>query len=420
MKLRCTTKQCVRPKHQSNLPTQITTTKFVQSTLALCKHPNKLDDHCIILFTAQNKKGTKYKLKHNVQQIFTKFIHEGKATIQFREPFIDLFISCDVTPLRGFLHLLKRVLCGEITDKELSLSSLAVSDTNLTKVCKKMVIQKRSEYPTKGFPRTLEHLVVNDISSNSVGCGVLKLLKLRVLDLSKNCIAEIPREIKQLSCLVELYLANNLLGNNKSARQWDWIGGNLSKTLNLLNLKGNGLNCVPKQIAHLKNLITLNLDDNDFSLFPSSLCHLNKLENLTMSNNNIEMLPFHIKRLNLNTLDISGNNFPSEPMKNCHLTPKVWPIKSLKDISAISVLSARLDYSEETLPIDLCRFLCNVKFCYCSRPIFDVYKEYILPEASKSLARNVVHSNDMVLLEVYFCSLKCNNLFRKKRAGVQR
>lgn len=418
MKLRCTSRICVRPTLQSNIPTHSSAPKFVQSTLALCKHPSKPDDTCLILFTTQNKKGTKYKLKDNVQQILTKFIHEGKATIQFRSPAVDLFVVSEVTPLRAFLHLMKRVLCGQVSEKELSLSSLSVSD--LPKVCKKMIIQKRAEYPSKGFPRTLEHLVINDIGSYSVGCGILKLMKLRVLDLSRNFIVQIPREVNELNCLVELHLAENSLGGKKCAKQWDWIGGKLVNTLNLLNLKGNSLKFIPKQISRLKNLISLNLDNNDIYVFPSALCRLKSLENLTMSNNNLQMLPFEIKRLKLKSLDISNNNFPAEPMKNCHLIPKVWPIKSLKDISAISVLSSQVNFSEETLPIDLCRFLCDVNYCYCSQPIFNVYKQFIRADDSKSLAMNVSHSNYMVLLEIYFCSLKCYILFQKKRLGLQR
>ena len=38
-------------------------------------------------------KGDKYKIKNNIKKCMTKFIHEGKLTIELVEPKINLMIS---------------------------------------------------------------------------------------------------------------------------------------------------------------------------------------------------------------------------------------------------------------------------------------------------------------------------------------
>lgn len=87
--------------------------RHVKSTLALCKHPKNENEFSLILFTTQNKNGTKYKLTNNVKTILTKFINDGKATIQLKEPPVDFYVQADQIQLKGFLMLMKRALEGK-------------------------------------------------------------------------------------------------------------------------------------------------------------------------------------------------------------------------------------------------------------------------------------------------------------------
>lgn len=214
--------------------------KYIKSTLALCKHP-KSAEYYIIHFSAQNKNGTKYDVKGNISKVLTRFISDGKATIQFSTPPHDLYIQADCIQLKGFLYLLKRVLENKLSEKELICSSMSVSPTPVKNVAPtKLLIKKRSDYPKKGFPRTLEILYINDVCRCSLDLGILQLTKLRLLDLSQNVIEFLPSELNNLPNLSELNMSWNKLGRG-SSKQWSWLGGNLSRTLRLLNLSNNDL-----------------------------------------------------------------------------------------------------------------------------------------------------------------------------------
>lgn len=207
--------------------------KSVKSTLALCKHP-KTSTYYILLFTAQMKTGTKYDIKDNIIQTFTRCLSEGKATIQFKLPPHDLMIQAEVPSLKGFMHLFKRILTNNISDKELTCSTTSVTPYNQKTLPTKMSIRKRSDYPAKGFPRMLESLHINDIQRCGLDRGILNLPRLKVLDLSYNCIEFLPSELNRMPCLVELNMEHNMLGKSKP-NQWNWIGGMLAKSLKVTN-----------------------------------------------------------------------------------------------------------------------------------------------------------------------------------------
>lgn len=123
MKIPCSV--CVVNRALPTLPPHLRK-KALKSTLALCKHP-KNDEYCLILFSGQNKNGTKYPINGNVEKVLTKFVNEGKCTIQLKKPEHDICIQADSIQLKGFLHLFRRVLNGNVSSKEITLSSLSVT-----------------------------------------------------------------------------------------------------------------------------------------------------------------------------------------------------------------------------------------------------------------------------------------------------
>lgn len=138
--------------------------RTVKSTLAIGYHPpNKENSELfLILFTAQNKSGQRYKIHENVQKVFTRFISEGKATISFKVPDHDLQIKCDPVQLKFFLNILKKGIDGNFNpgDKN-GLPVLAAQPlSQKSRPVAKLVIKSRSDYPLKGFPRTLTTLFV--------------------------------------------------------------------------------------------------------------------------------------------------------------------------------------------------------------------------------------------------------------------
>ncbi|KAI4467928.1 gtp-binding protein hflx [Holotrichia oblita] len=352
--------------------------KHSKSTLALCKHPKK-DTYCVILFSNNSKNGNKYEVKGNISNILTKFLSEGKATIQFKQPPHDFYIQAEVIPLRCFLQTLKGVLLGTTSEKDLMCSSLAITPVSLKNIPpKKLVIKKRSDYPSKGFPRTLEILHINGIDRCSIDIGILKLVKLRILDLSSNCIESLPIEFCNLPSLSELNLSHNMFGKC-SPKQWTWINGMVARNLKQLNLCHNNLIFLPDSIIKLNNLITLNLDHNQLTLLPSGIGNLSNLKTFTVSCNSLEYLPGSVKKLKLQNVDLSHNNF-NLPRPNAPHVVSVKSLKicSLKEYSAKAVLYYKLYYNQ-MLPSTLIHYLELAKYLFLvylinKQKLSEVYK----------------------------------------------
>ncbi|XP_063921784.1 leucine-rich repeat protein 1 [Zophobas morio] len=382
--------------------------KHVKSTLALCKRPNS-EDYCIIHFTNQNKTGTKYNIKGNVSQILTRFINDGKATIQFKMPPHDLYVQGDVIQLKGFLHLLKRVLENKVSPKELTYSSMSVMPVTTKDIApKKLVIRKRSEYPIRGLPRTLELLYINDISKYSVDKGILQLCKLKILDLSNNCIEFIPEELNVLH-LSELNLgSNNLYKSNP--KQWTWMGGNLSTSLTLLNIESNKLTYLSDQIVKLRNLITLNVNNNQLTFITHGIGSLKNLKILIASNNSLSVLPGSIKKCHLQLLNLCNNSFTSTRQNNVVVSvPNNLPVYSLKECAARRILELRLTYSPAIIPYTLVHYLDYAKYCVCGKSCFEVFIRVPEMLSVSSITQELVTSttSSYLTLDCYFCCLKC-------------
>lgn len=314
--------------------------KYMKSTLALCKHP-KSNDYCIILFTNQDKNGTKYPVNGNIKQVLTRFVNEGKCTIQFLKPEHDMLINSDVIQLKGFLHLFRRVLENKVSDKELSVSSMAVTPIKPKDIAPtKLIITSRSALPSKGFPRTLEVLSISDIRRCGVDRSILNLLKLRTLDLSNNLIESLPTELERLPNLKELRLAHNRLG--KGCRDWRWIDGCLANNLTLLDVSHNELEMVPNQICKMYQLVTLNLSDNNLKSLPTAIGNLGNLRLFMISNNQLTVLPGSITRLRLSSIDTAGNEF--EQVRVVYHEPHPLPVCTLKEYAARRVILIILNF----------------------------------------------------------------------------
>lgn len=384
--------------------------KHAKSTLALCKEP-KSKNFYIILFAGQSKNSTKYNVKDNINQIFAKYLHEGKATIQFKEPPHDLYIQAESINLKGFLHLLKRVLEQKVSEKELSFSSMSVTPISKKNIPPtKLVIKNRSEYPLKGFPRSLEALHITDIEKCSVDRSILNLTKLKVLNLSNNCIDCLPQELSQFECLAELNISNNQLGKC-SPKQWAWIGGKLSKTLKLLNLSGNGLKFLPEQLVKLHTLAYLHIDKNKLQVLPSGIGNLKQLQILTASDNMLAALPGSVRSWRLQRLDVSNNAFlpDQEEVRRPIALPKT-PVCSLKELAARNFLLTKVPYDKEALPMTLVDYLDYAKYCVCGKACFVSFIKYSQTLQLSSIARNLNLSSprlQVVPIDCYFCSLKC-------------
>ncbi|CAG9762084.1 unnamed protein product [Ceutorhynchus assimilis] len=404
MKIPCTV--LVADRSMPTLPANLRR-KPCKSTLALCKHP-KNEEFFLLLFSGQNKNGTKYNLKDNLKQVLTKFVDEGKFTVQLKNPEHDLCVQGDVIQVKGFLHLLRRALEGKVSAKEMTFSSMSVTPVKAKDIAPiKLVINKRLDYPSKGFPRTLESVYINDLKCCSLPKGILQLQKLKILDLSNNSIEFLPEELNKLPNLKELNMSYNLLGKG-TLKQWQWLGGCLSKSLSTLDLSNNTLTFLPDQLVKLHNLTKLNLNNNRLKLLPAGIGNLRNLKILSANSNLLTILPGSIKKLTLQAIDVSENNFEQNVPVNYHNFQ--LPVCSLKEYAAKKVLWSRIPYPKGSLPSTLIDYLDYAKYCICGKACFTVVckQRHNLSLSSISETVNTMANETVyVPIDCYFCSRKC-------------
>nr|CAD7589920.1 unnamed protein product [Timema genevievae] len=210
-----------------------------RSSLIIGRMPGKESEIFLLHQTVSNKSGTKYKVTGNIENVFVKFINEGKASIRLKMPPVDLCINCDdALSLKGFLRTLKLGLEDKNAIKTSILSTSSVSKT-IAKPKTKLCIYKKSDYPVlEGFPRTLETVEINSISQTRFDERLLCLSKLQELNLSHNKLTSLPEALGMMPCLKILHLENNCLG--ESIPDWRWMNGShIAKTLRLLDLSDN-------------------------------------------------------------------------------------------------------------------------------------------------------------------------------------
>lgn len=168
----------------------------------------------------------------------------------------------------------------------------------------KLVVKSRGEYPIKGFPPSLERFEAVGISLNRVESRLLELKSLQFLDLSNNSIKSLPDGMKDV-CLVELKLAGNQLKEFPDAL----CSSCLAKRLKVLDLARNSLTQLPHKFSNFKSLVQLKLDCNELQILPRTFGKMSSLKYLSISNNKLLVLPPSFPSLCLESLDLFGNPF---------------------------------------------------------------------------------------------------------------
>ncbi len=211
-------------------------------------------------------------------------------------------LQADPTKLREVLNVIKLTPQEQ---KEVALSPLEpMKLQHLEKPKAKLVVKSRSQYPTRGFPSSLETFEAVSISLNRVDLRLLQLKHLQHLDLSNNSIKSLPEAMKDLK-LLELKLAGNKLTEFSEVV----CCGELAVSLRLLDLARNSLTRLPNTFSHFRNLVQLKLDCNGLQTLPRTFGRLTALKFLSASNNQVAVLPPTFPKLNLESLDLFGNPF---------------------------------------------------------------------------------------------------------------
>lgn len=168
----------------------------------------------------------------------------------------------------------------------------------------KLVVTLQKNYPVNGFPPTLQRFEAVGISLNRIDKRLASLENLAYLDLSNNHISVIPESLQHVS-LVELKLAGNRIEEYPLAL----CLGNISVSLQSLDLSRNLLTCLPANFVQLQKLVRLKLDCNKLATLPRSFGKLSNLKYFSASSNKITILPYTFKRLQLESIDMFGNPF---------------------------------------------------------------------------------------------------------------
>jgi len=284
------------------------------------------------------------------RSMITIMANQGKATIQFADPDLNVFISeANPEKLRKFLSLIgsaAKTDKGELLSIELQ--SIENFDASTSKVISKTNLQvhSRSEYPGKnGFPSGLVELIVQGINLRSVDLRWFNLKLLRHLDLSHNGLGITNRTTAHWQKFYSIERLSNLeilnLGHNGFEGFPDMFYDALPTSLKVLNLNSNRIRKLSERISRLKSLSSLIIHSNHMELLPEDLFIMSKLRFIDASNNNLRHLHgiiFCHRRFNkYDTLDFSENNF-QRFVPNIHQerTPS-----TLCQIAAASVLNNR-------------------------------------------------------------------------------
>lgn len=367
----------------------------------------------IMACTAKDRNGTKFQIRDNVEQIFAKFINEGKATIRLKDPPQDLCLcKADPLQLKNFLTLIRKASLGENIDK-INLSTLApASNKSVDKPKTKMSVTSRKDYPlTKSFPSQLEYLHVSQCRMKKIDSRIFQLKKLQHLDLRENVIEELPSTFSQLENLQELILCANKIQNLPSSLcllpKW-------KQFLSLLDLSNNGITLLPVQLCELDNLVTLKVDENKLETFPPTIGRLKRLKYLSASQNQIKTLPCSFMQLRLEHLDLFNNPFADDTKSDLEETE--WQAPSLVECCARMIRKNRLPYSEEDLHTHLCRYLDSARLCWCGGFCFErcvrATTSFSLKALSPTVSAVDMRGRTDVPILLFLCSPQCQRKYK--------
>ncbi|XP_033897768.1 leucine-rich repeat protein 1-like isoform X1 [Acipenser ruthenus] len=391
--------------------------KAARAVLSIGRHldkTSKIQNIYLMICTLKDKAGCKYKLKENIEQFFTRFVEEGKATVRLKEPAVDVCLSkADANNLKNFLSAARLAHRGSEVDA-LPLTALAPARTrDVEKPKSKMSITSKKDYPlTSCFPYSLEQLQVSYCRLSRVDMRMLTLKKLRKLDLSNNHIKKLPATIGDLCCLAELVLHNNHLEAFSTAL----CQSTLQHSLQYLDLGQNKLRALPIQFCQLRELVHLKLDDNEMLCLPFKIGQLSKLRFLSAARNQLPYLPADFRRLSLENLDLFGNPF-KHPNPLDHTIQLKFPL-TLLEMASRAAVNYRIPYGPQLIPAHLCQDLEVSKTCSCEKACLNFYIQTTVSMNLHHVSHTVVLVDNMGGTEApvlcYFCSLTCYSEFLDK------
>ncbi|KAM9294306.1 leucine-rich repeat protein 1 [Gastrophryne carolinensis] len=368
----------------------------------------------LMICTLKDKAGSRYKLQENIENLFSKFVNEGKATIRLKEPAVDVCLSkADTCNLKNFLSAVGLAHRGTDANPVPLTRLIPAKTSEIEKPRAKMVITAKKDYPlTKSFPYSLEHLQVSYCKLARVDMRMLCLKKLLKLDLSNNHIKKLPKTIGDLSLLQELILNNNML----ESFEVELCQSTLGRSLKSLDLSDNKLRALPVQFCNLKELVSLKLDGNQLVQLPFNIGKLSRLRFLSATKNQLPCLPSSFRALVLEKLDLFGNPFVKANPMAPDIQLKI-PL-SLLETASRATIRYRIPHGPQLIPKHLCQDISVAKTCDCGGPCLGSFIQTVASMNLHQVSQTVVLVDSMGGTEApiicYFCSLTCYSLFLDK------
>ena len=410
MRVKCQIKAVNRKAARSGITGAVG--KAAQATLFVARKQG--DVVFLVYCTAKNKEGVKFLIKNNIQQVFTRFLKEGKATIQVKMPEIDLHIDkAHPMELKSLLNAVKIAHQGESLAGLGVLSSLTPAKLkHVQKPVTKLLISSKDEFRlTSSFPFTLEKLIVSNCSLTHFDDRIFTLKALTHLDLTSNKIAIIPLQLSQMPHLSSLNLSYNDI--TQLPRQLFSSDSKLLTNLRFLDASHNELLCLPESICELKELWHLQISHNKIQYLPKDIGRLVNLRTLNASHNQIRVLSYSFPSLkNLNALDFFMNPFDTIPSVGCKLlSPAIKSIASLEQLTALVIRNNNVYYKDiNTTPYPLIRYLDGASRCpwcckYYYRCGFKLIILFDLRKACQTATSCDVSGGYKAPVEVFCCCL---------------
>ncbi|XP_037527010.1 leucine-rich repeat protein 1-like isoform X1 [Rhipicephalus sanguineus] len=354
--------------------------KAAFTILTLCRKPGEAKQQkpttYLLLCTSKNPAGTKYKIHDNVERLFTKFITQGKATIQLREPKHNLIISkADISELRRFLNLINLAHHG----KDLDQSAFSGPPSKVTPTKETLVVRHRKDYPSGGFPKTLKKLTIEGCHLTRLGHDMLALGNLCSLKLAGNSLKTLTPQLSSLP-LRELVVSQN----NIERLPPELFEGQLLNSLQYLDISNNKLTVLPDTMCCARKLTTLVVRSNRLQKLPHGLGFMPCLSVLDVTSNALNLLPASLLMGTLSSISICDNPMDGAmggPLvstdANTHQRP-LWLLQLAAQAAAASGYGRKVKLTAEDVPRCLLELLCTATPCYSC-------KKFVIPAAALSV-----------------------------------
>jgi LRR-repeat protein 1 len=292
----------------------------------------------------------------------------------------------------------------------------------------KMTIYERSQFPIKGFPRTVKELTISGIGNSSMPIGILNLTNLSFLDLSKNQITKLHKSLGNLR-LTKLVLSDNKFGESNNINDWDWMNGeNIRRSLVTLNLSNNQLKSTPAKLFMFTELTNLDLCSNEISKLPHAIKQMKQLRIINLSKNLLKTFPYTITKLQLDSVDLSSNHLPTyqkcfEIIRESHqnLNELNYRAPTLLELAARQIIKKQIPFMHHNIPLILKDILIYSPLCSNSKCELLCFDMKILQNVNliRLRANTIISSNfeKHFVADGPFCSRSCQlavtkNLFR--------